>query len=128
MVDWNKVDDGHANQTFVRARLLMQMECNKYSSGELDLFWLYGSGQRPETEVVLKPGEAARILGTGLMPLPPTVSCQSENTATFRVFFEVYETKLQREPEPAMPDAYGIDARLAVVANAKKTYPITDPR
>jgi hypothetical protein len=126
-LDWNEVDDGHARQSFVRATLLMQVECLQYSSGELDHFVLYGSDKRPETEVMLKPGESVRILGSGLMPLPPTASCQSEDTATFRVFFGVYATTLQREPEPAMPDAYGIDEGLFVVANAKKKYPITNP-
>jgi hypothetical protein len=127
-LDWNQVDDGHASQTFMRARLLMQMECLKYSSGELDLFVLYGSDQRPETEVLLKPGESVCILGSGLMPLPSNTGCQSEDSATFRIFFDVYETVLQRNPQPALPDAYDIDQRLAVVANAKRKYPITNPR
>jgi hypothetical protein len=67
-LDWNGIDDGHASQTFWRANLLMQMKCLQYSSGELDHLAFYGSEQRPETEVMLKPGESVRILGSGLMP------------------------------------------------------------
>lgn len=128
IIDWYGIDDGHASQTFWRANLLMQMECLQYSSGKLDLIALYGSDQRPETEVILKPGESVRILGSGLMPLPPTVSCESEDGAMFRVFFDVFETTLRRNPEPALPDAYDMDERGAVVANAKRKYPITNPR
>jgi hypothetical protein len=124
-LDWNEIDDGHASQTFVRATLSMPMECSQIL-GELNHFALYGSDKRPETEVTLNPGESVRILGSALMPLPPTASCQSEDTATFGVDFEVYATTLKREP--AMPDAYGIDERKLAVANAKKKYLITNLR
>jgi hypothetical protein len=106
----------------------MQMECLKYSSGELDQFVLYGSDKRPETEITLKPGEAVRIFWHWVDASSPIASCQSENTAIFRVSFYVLATTLQREAEPALPDAYAIDIRLAVVANAKRKYPITNPR
>ena len=128
MLDWNEIDDGHATQSFWRANLLMQMECFQYSSGELVLLALYGSDQRPETEVTLKPGESVRILGSGLMPLPSTATCKSEDAAIFRVFIDVFETRMRRNPEPALPDAYDLNERLAVVANAKRKYPITNPR
>jgi len=128
MLDWNEIDDGHARQTFWRANLLIQVECLQYSSGKLDLLAFNGSDQRPETEVMLKPGESVRILGSGLMPLPSTVSCESEDAAVFRVFFDVFEAAMRRNPEPALPDAYDLDERLAVVANAKRKYPITNPR
>ena len=75
------------------------------------------------TEVTLNPCESVRILAFVLMPLPPTESCQSEDTATFRVDFEVYATTRKREPEPAMPDAYGIDERKLVVAKRKEKVP-----
>jgi hypothetical protein len=126
-LDWSEIDDGHTSQTFVRAILSVQMECSQIL-GELNHFALYGSDKRPETEVTLKPGESVRILGSSLMPLPPTEACQSEDTATFGADFEVYATTLKREPVPAMPEGYAIDERKLIVANAKKKYPITNPR
>jgi len=48
---------------------------------------LYGSGEPPETEATLHIGDSARILGSGLMPLHPNLRCQSQATATVRVFF-----------------------------------------
>jgi hypothetical protein len=51
---------------------------------------LYGSDERPETEIMLDPGEPVRILGSGLMPLHSNMDCQSKDTAMFHADFQVY--------------------------------------
>jgi hypothetical protein len=125
--DWKEIDNGQARQDFVRATLLVQLECLKYTSDELDHIVLYGLHEQPDTEVTLHVGESVRILGSGLIPLQPNLHCQSQPTATVRVNFEVYGLTLKREPEPVMPDAYSLDEQLLVVANGKKEYPIIYP-
>ena len=97
-------------------------------SGGLDYVLLFGSDERPGTEIIRGPGESVRILGSGLMPLHWNMSCQSKGTATFLANFQVYATTLQRKPEPAMPDVYSSDERMVVVAGGHKEYPIAYPR
>ncbi len=125
--DWKEIDDGQARQSFVRATLLVQAECLKYTDDVLDHVVLYGSPEKPETEVTLKIGDSVRILGSGLVPLHPNLRCQSQAAAMVRVNFEVYGMTLKREPEPAIPDAYSMDEQLLVVANGRKQYPIIYP-
>lgn len=124
---WKEIDNGQASLSFVRATLLLQLQCLKYAADELDHVVLYGSHERPETEIVLHIGDSVRILGSGLMPLHPNLACQSQAMATVRVNFEVYGVTLKREPEPAIPDAYSMDEQLLVVANGRKDYPIVYP-
>ena len=88
---------------------------------------LYGSHEKPETEITLKIGDSVRILGSGLVPVHPNLRCQSQAAAMVRVNFEVYGVKQKREPEPSMPDAYSIDEQLLVVANGKKLHSIIYP-
>ncbi len=125
--DWKEIDTGQASQTFVRATMLVQGECLKYTSDVLDQFVLYGSHEKPETEVTLKIGDSVRILGTGLVPVHPNLRCQSQAAAMVRVNFEVYGMTLKRKPEPAMPDAYSMDEQLLVVANGKREHSIIYP-
>jgi hypothetical protein len=125
--DWKEIDNGQTRQHFVRANLLVQLECLKYTMDKLDLVVFYGSDERPETEVTLRVGESVRILGSGLVPTQPNLRCQSQPKATVRVFFEVEGITLNREAETTIPDAYSIDRQLLVVANGRKEYPITYP-
>ena len=97
-------------------------------SGGLDYVVLYGSDERQGTEIMLRPGESVRILGSGLMPLHGSMICQSKGTATFFANFQVSAVSLQRKPQPLRPDAYDVDDRLMVVANGHKEYPITYPQ
>ena len=134
-LDWKEIDQGRPSQNFVRATLSVHMGCLEHEPiglndelGGLDYVVLYGSDERPETEIMLGPGESVRILGSGLMPLHRNMICQSKGTATFFANFQVSAMALQRKPEPAMPDAYWLDGRLGVVANGHKEYPIIDPR
>jgi hypothetical protein len=126
-LDWKQIDNGQTRQSFVRATLLVQVECLKYTSDVLDQVVLYGSHEKPETEVTLKIGDSVRILGSGLVPLHPNLRCQSQAAAMVRVNFDVYGVTLKRDPEPSVPDAYSIDEQLLVVANGKKLYPIIYP-
>lgn len=126
-LDWEEIDNGQARQKFARATLLVQVECLKYTSDVLDHVALYGSREKPETEVTLNIGDSVRIRSSGLVPPHPNLRCQSQPTAMVRVNFEVYGMTLKREPEPAMPDAYSMDEQLLVVANGKKEYPIIYP-
>lgn len=131
-LDWKEIDRASASQNFVRATLSVHMGCLEREpvglsneSGGLDYVVLYGSDERPGTEIMLGPGESVRILGSGLMPLHGNMNCQSKGTATFFARFQVSAVALQRKPEPLRPDAYSLDDRLMVVANGHKEYPIT---
>jgi hypothetical protein len=133
-LDWKEIDQGRVSQNFVRATLSVHMGCLEHDevgpdrgSGVMDNVVLYGSDERPGTEIMLGPGESVPILGSGLMPLHWSMSCQSKNTSTFFANFQVNATTLQRKPEPAMPDAYSSEERLVVVANGHKEYPVTYP-
>lgn len=126
-LDWKEIDDRQTRQSFVRATLLVQVECLKYTSDVLDHVVLYGSHEKPETEVTLKIGDSVRILGSGLVPIHPNLRCQSQAAAMVRVNFEVYGVTLKRDPEPSVPDAYSIDEQLLVVANGKKLHSIIYP-
>ena len=133
--DWKEIDQGRPSQNFVRATLSVHMECLEDEPlrlnnelGGLDYVVLYGSDERQGTEIMLRPGESVRILGSGLMPLHGNMICQSKGTATFFANFQVSAVALQRKPEPLRPDAYWLDDRLMVVANGHKEYSITYPR
>jgi hypothetical protein len=96
--DWKEIDDGQEKQNFVRAILLVQVECLKYTSDVLDHVVLYGSREKPETEITMQIGDSVRILGSGSVPVHPNLRCQSQAAAMVRVNFEVYGITLKREP------------------------------
>jgi hypothetical protein len=132
-LDWKEIDQGRASQHFVRARLSLHIGClgrgagPDRGSGGLDYVVLYGSDERPGTEIMLGPGESVRILGSGLIPLHPNMICQSKGTSTFSANFEIDAITLQRKPEPGLPDGYSTQERPVVIANGHKEYPITYP-
>ena len=126
--DWKEIDNGQVSQNFVQANLWLNTGCLNNYSTELDHFVLYGSDDRPGTQLLLKPGDSVRILGSATMPLHSNLTCQSQGTAKFLATFQISAVALRRKPVAGIPEAYSADERMSAIANGKTEYLITGSR
>jgi hypothetical protein len=84
---------------------------------------LYGSKDKPWSEVVLGFGESVRILGSDRLPVSMNINAKPVAKATVKSIFHLGTMRLYRTPSGEVPDAYRSESRWSFSAIAGEQYP-----
>ena len=68
-LDWKVVENGSADQQYVRARVTLELSTGETSTFITPTMTLYLVAGKPDTSLTLRPGDSLRLLGTATMPL-----------------------------------------------------------
>lgn len=68
-LDWKVVEDGSADQQYVRASVTLELSTDKAITFITPTMNLYLVAGKPDTSLTLRPGDSVRLLGTATMPL-----------------------------------------------------------
>lgn len=126
-LNWEDVDTGGADWRYRSAIVGLQVEpdgSRQRASIGLKLE-LYSSDDRPSTELVLKPGDAIRILGSARLPVAMSINGKPILQGKLAGSFTVTSNWLHPAPTPAVPEGYSSEDRTIFSAESVPTYPVT---
>ena len=124
-LDWSDVDMGGSSQKYLGASIAISVCCVGKQDGQLtDNIQLYGSDERPSTELTLMPGDSVRILGSAVLPLRYTINDHPIFKGTLKGHVSLTEAFFHRTPTPQHPDAYRTEGRTLMSVTATEEYPI----
>jgi hypothetical protein len=85
---------------------------------------LYGTEDKPWSEVALAPGDSVRILGSITLPLSMGINQTRVGRATLKGAFHLGKMCIHRTPTVEDPDAYRTESWWLFSAVASERYPV----
>jgi hypothetical protein len=125
-LNWGDVDTGGKEWRYISADVTLQVAPDGgHQRAWLDLgLSFYGSDERPGTELVLNPGDRARILGSGRLPLSMNINGSPIRKGTLAARFSVSKVWLHPAPTKDVPDGYRAESRTVAAAETEPQYPV----
>jgi len=122
-LNWEDVESGSRDQRYIWATVGVKVSAKGDLESELDGgLTLYGTEERPSSELVLKSGESVRILGSEILPISMSINGKIIGEAKLAGVFYVGSGWLHRTPTPTIPDGYRDETRLLLSAVAEEQY------
>ncbi len=125
-LNWEDVDSGGSEWRYVSASVTVQVAPDEgRQRGSVDIgLELYGSREKPSTELALKPGDSVRILGSSRLPLNMNINGNPIGKGKIAVSFSVNSVWLRPAPTTNAPDGYRAESRTVFIAESETRYPV----